>query len=385
MKSSTAARLLLLVTGLLGLVTLTCQSANRPKIAWARRFRDVINPSYGQASCMQAAPDGGYVLASTENADDASFPMLMIKTNADGEEQWRQRYGSPDSSLELPIIMGLAAQGTGDGGYVMLGTIEWSEFGGVPRNGAGLVKTDSSGITEWTRLSRDWGYANSIAQASGGGYAIGGSGESGAFILRTDPQGDSLWATTSSVGGAYNETGPLQLVSDGGFVLPFTAQSGSNDMHAALLKLTSDGTVSWLMDESSVHSCRGVCETPDEGFMLVGQDSGPQPALGEGWFSLVCTDAQGEAKRVMHVRAGDGRAIDLMPDGNRALAGSSRDHPCVVKADTLGYEIWSATWVEDRGTFTSVKATADGGIVAAGPLSNTPEILAVKFMPPDRE
>src|ERR1700759_956253 len=84
--------------------------------------REVFAKNYGGAKDDRATdvlitPDGGYLLVGqTESFGAGERDVFLVKTDKDGNEQWRKAYGGPG------MDRGFAAVATADGGYVVIGT-----------------------------------------------------------------------------------------------------------------------------------------------------------------------------------------------------------------------------------------------------------------------
>jgi hypothetical protein len=118
--------------------------------------------------------DGGYILA-------ASFANAfnLVKVDSTGQMQWSKNYALSGAGESTCAIQ------TSDGGYAITGYV--SDASGA--NSTRLLKTDSSGNTQWDRTYPGLG-AYSLIQTSGGGYALTGDR---AFLLITDSSGNTLW------------------------------------------------------------------------------------------------------------------------------------------------------------------------------------------------
>jgi len=163
----------------------------------------------GQGKCVQLTSDSGYVVIGSDSIND----LFFIKTDSQGNILWNHYYGENYSGYNCWV------EETSDSGYIFV-AVESANYN------IWLVKTDAVGDTFWTRTygggGVDWG--RSVKQTSDGGYIITGEtwsfgpGESGLWLLKTDAQGDTLWART--FGGTNSDGGWFgQPTSDGGYIL----------------------------------------------------------------------------------------------------------------------------------------------------------------------
>ena len=181
--------------------------------------------SYGgsgtdEGCAIEQTRDGGYIIAGhTESYGAGGYDIYLIKTDSLGNTQWTRTYGGDQSDRAYSI------QQTSDDGYVIGGYSHsfgpWTDFY--------LVKTDALGDTLWTRTyggpNEDRAYC--ARQTSDGGYIITGQTYSSSAtgydirVVRTDPEGDTVW--TSTYGGAGWDCGRSgQQTVDGGFVFAGT-------------------------------------------------------------------------------------------------------------------------------------------------------------------
>lgn len=110
---------------------------------WRQYFGGSLNESF---TSVAPTSDGGYIIA-VEVCDLAfiDLQMLLIKTDANGDEQWSVTF---DGSGRDGLIVGSTVYPTVDGGYVVLGTTDSFGAGGFD---IWLIKTDSNGAEEWSR------------------------------------------------------------------------------------------------------------------------------------------------------------------------------------------------------------------------------------------
>jgi hypothetical protein len=138
----------------------TCQS-------WAKAFGgswDDVGYSVRQTR------DGGYILLGyTYSFGKGRSDFWLIKTNAKGEKEWDKTFGGENDDA------GYSVQQTRDGGYILVGSTYPS---GSAFRDVLLIKTDAYGNNQWSKTlggddSEDIGYA--VQQTSDDGYIMLGS------------------------------------------------------------------------------------------------------------------------------------------------------------------------------------------------------------------
>ena len=194
---------------------------------WDKTFG---GPGDQSGQCVQLTTDGGYIIAGYIGYGGGGKDSWLIKTDANGNEQWNKTFGSPDQFQYV--------QQTTDGGYIMVG-------------GSWLIKTDSGGNEHWRKAIDGGGY--SVHQTSDGGYVIaagfsmtvGSQSYTDALLIKADSNGNESWR--KAFGGACNDGATYaQQTSDGGYILIANTQSygvGSND--GWLIKTDANGNEQW--------------------------------------------------------------------------------------------------------------------------------------------
>jgi len=138
--------------------------------------------------------DGGLVLAGSAYEGPIGkgwHDALLVKTNADGEILWVKTYGGPQADYAYDVIE------TSDGGFALAGATYAS---GAFENML-LLKTDSDGNELWRQAyggeGSDTGRA--VCETSNGDFIAAGSAYSytcywgDMFAVRTSPEGETLW------------------------------------------------------------------------------------------------------------------------------------------------------------------------------------------------
>lgn len=156
---------------------------------WTKSYPEM---STSVGSTIINTTDGGAIIAGgvgdevleTSNA-------LLIKINNQGEKEWSQTYGTAQGQTAQDVYQ------TADGGFVFTG-IQSTSNGAVVNFDIYLVKTDANGNEEWSRTFGEGenDYGNAVIQTIDGGYAIAGAtgsyGQGGGdvILIKTDDQGN---------------------------------------------------------------------------------------------------------------------------------------------------------------------------------------------------
>ena len=192
-------------------------------------------------SSVRETPDGGYILSG-----DASYPVdaWLLKTDSNGTEQWNRTFGGAGDDSVYSV------QNTLDGGYILAGR---SKSYGVGID-AWLIKTDANGNEQWNKNFGLDGFdcVYSVVQTSDGGYVLAGKidtaknpdfkglifyKDNDAWLFKTDANGNLEWSKT--IGGLKgDEARSVQQTSDGGYIIAGTTESyGSGGSDIWLVKI----------------------------------------------------------------------------------------------------------------------------------------------------
>ena len=175
--------------------------------------------------------------------------VWLIKTDANGDSLWTRTYGT------INMDQGYSVQNTYDGGYIVTGRL-YSDVTGT--YDAYLLKTDENGDSIWAKT---WGgtngdFGNYVQQTSDGRYIIIGStysfgaGECDLWLIKTGFFLDTLW--TNTYGGTGTDQGyAVQQTSDSCYIIAGNSNSfgaggrsaDSSDVY--LIHTDADGDTIW--------------------------------------------------------------------------------------------------------------------------------------------
>ena len=232
-------------------------------VEWSKRYGGYFT-EVGME--VRQTNDGGYILVGwTESFSSGDGNIWLLKTDADGNELWNKTFGEEDSG-------GTSVQQTNDEGYIIAGGIDSDTMGELI-----LIKTDSYGNEEWSKTyggSAEDG-ACSVQQTSDGGYIVlGGTlslefGGFGAWLIRTDSEGNELWNKTYGGSGL----GTVQLTTDGGFVFTDSVNSLLSQRQLRIVKINKNGRTQWIRELGTTSGDWGssIQQTSDGGYIAVGE------------------------------------------------------------------------------------------------------------------
>ena len=270
---------------------------------------------------------------------------------------------------------------TSDSGYIFTGFTLSFGAGGYD---AYFVKTDVNGDLLWAKAYGGTGddVGTSILQSSDGGYTIAGytssfgAGGTDVWLLKINSSGDTVWSKT--YGGTNNETSAcVQQTTDGGYIISgntFSFGAGADD--AYLIKTDNNGDTLWTKTYGGTEIDNGnyVEQTVDSGFIITGVtvkfgDSIPH-------IHLIKTKFNGDTlwtKTYGGINIDEAYSVHQTSDSGYIISGTTRSfgggnpHVYMIKTDKGGNLLWSKTfggWFIDESR--SVQQTTDGGYIIAG-------------------
>lgn len=251
---------------------------------WTRKFGGQEDDN---GWCVKETSDKGYIIAGfTESYDASMNDVLLLKTDADGNKQWHKTYGGSGDDIAWSIAINQ------DDGFTI--AAQTNSFGNGDLD-AYLIRTDPNGDTLWTRtyggpevdrvFSVDLAHDGSILLA-GITYSYG-AGDRDAYLLKTDNSGKLLWQNTYG-GPGYDNAHTVIVNRNDDIILTgygeYWGNAGKMDMF--LKQITLNGEDIWSQSYGGAENDRAmtVYQLQDGGYILTGFTQ----SFGEGdWDAYV--------------------------------------------------------------------------------------------------
>ncbi len=230
----------------------------------------------GTAVCQ--TNDGGYAVCGYTTSEGAGEEdIYLIRTDAGGELLWSRTFGGEKTD------MGIAVMETSDGGFAIGSST--NSFGGS-NSDFYLIKTDAQGIEQWAKAYHptgehghgfDWGTAMCVSPD--GGFFIAGHSDCNdlmdAFVIKLDADGDEIWSKAFG-GDFYDYATAVKPTSDGGvFVCGATKTPfNNNDIFLARLDNSGNITANKTIGGPGAQWASSLCLTRGGDCIVAGQTSG---------------------------------------------------------------------------------------------------------------
>ncbi len=205
--------------------------------------------------------------------------LLAVYSTAFSQNTFQRMYQVSNFAFSVANSI----QQTSDGGYIMGGSD--SANVGQDRD-VFLVKTDANGDTLWARSYGTSGieYGQYAIETIDGGYIVVGTSYNGdwnVYLVKTNAGGDTLW--TKTLGGAFDdEANFVQNTNDGNVIIAgYTNSAGAGNYDYFLLKMDLAGTILWSNTYGTVADelAYTVKQTLDKGYIIAGAAFAPNNTI----------------------------------------------------------------------------------------------------------
>ena len=224
----------------------------------------------------------GFVLVGLTYLFGGDSDVWVVKIDGDGDEAWSKTYGGAIEDA------GRAVASTGGSDYVVAG---YTNSMGNGDYDFLLLKLDSSGNMLWNKtyggVESDKAYA--MVEAAGGYVVVGdtrskGAGESDAWVIKVDADGNLVWDKT--VGGEGFDMPTCVTVSgyEGFLVGGFTFSFGNGERDFWLFKVDDSGNVLWscTVGRTAFEEAYAALEVAENEFVMAGWTN----SIGQGYYDF---------------------------------------------------------------------------------------------------
>lgn len=350
-----------------------------------RQFQFTTQSAENAGTTVCEAPDGNFVVAGYTYGDGGagtnrgSADAWVFKTDKRGNLIWNRLLGGSGYDSFQHIMA------TNDGGYLLTGITESTDFGIVGNHGGRdilLVKLDANGQTQWQRClggseadagysalvnNRSDGYIVAGITASNNGDVGGNHGQTDVWVAETDRTGTIRWQRCLGGTGAEGYTsgnsgvGLTSFSKLGGYLFTTSTTSANGDvtgnMHpnanreAWVGQLSNTGvlTAQRCFGGSETDALYSVVKMPGGGFTLAGYttssdgDVSKPHSIVDADYWLVRLDAAGQFVWEKSVGSGGldlANTLTATPDGTVIVAGSAAQANGDVPAGNGGVDAW---------------------------------------------
>jgi hypothetical protein len=228
----------------------------------------------------------GFVLVGLTYSFGGDSEVWVVKIDGDGNEVWSKNYGGAmeDAGRAVALMEGNYCVVAGYTNSVDNGDYDFL-----------LLKIDSSGNMAWNKtyggLQSDKAYA--IAETTGGCVVAGdtrskGEGESDAWIIKVDVNGELVWERT--VGGkGFDMPTCIEVSSYQGFLAGgFTFSFGNGKRDFWLFKVDDDGNILWscTVGRTEFEEAYAALEVAENEFFMAGWTN----SIGQGHYDFYVTE-----------------------------------------------------------------------------------------------
>ena len=348
------------------------QGSSSPEIEWIYTYDSIIDD---KAFYVDQTMDGGYIFTGSTIVTPPGYTeLLLVKTDGNGEESWRNNFPN-----YLTNLYGTVVHQTSDGGYIVVGSVGYTYLWDVQ-----VTKADSNGDFVWQKsfgMIDELDHGIDVLQTSDGGYIVlgltssYGEGSADIWLIKLSADGTELWNKTIG-GDSLDEPKSFMKVDDGYVIVGETdAVDGMGDVW--VVKTNEVGEVSWQKTFGNSNITEGgVCvKTVSNGYIILGN------LYDMNWtesFWLLRLDAQGTLAWDQQISvSGDvhGTSITTTTDGGYFITGIISDpisyitDVYLLKLNYQGITQWVKTIDISDGLWDDAYCgiqSRDGGYVAVG-------------------
>jgi hypothetical protein len=247
-------------------------------LLWSKTYGDSLGD---EARSIKELPDGSFIISGFSlylgGASGTSYKNVIMKLDSTGDSLWTKSYGS--AGIFVPEGLGTGVESTYDGGFIMVGKYANGSNG----NDFLVLKTDANGDSLWAKLYGGTGpdIPRSVQRTNDSCYIVSGTtksfgpnaGTGNMWILKLNQSGDTLW--TKVIGSTLEEECYMaRPTDDGGYIL--AGRTGNISVYGSelyVVKTDSAGNKEWEQSFGNPGDNdfgRDIIQTADKGYVIAG-------------------------------------------------------------------------------------------------------------------
>lgn len=354
------------------MIAVASLSAQAPDTLWTKTYG---GPGNDYAHYMDITEDDGFIITGSYFQGEANSDFYLIRTDQQGNPLWTQTYGGDYYDGGRWLFQ------TSDNGYFVTGIDRSYNFGD---NNIHVFKTDSNGNMLWAKSyggEHEDGVAAGQPTTDGGCILIGytasfSNGSMDVWLLRLDADGDTLWTKTYG-GENYDFGASVTQTPDQGYFVICSINYGFDDQGLTLIKTDPDGDSLWARRYFGNNEFgASIIPTADNAYLILANTLASGDELD---IRLIKIEDDGDtlwSKIIAGPEIVLGNSIQQSADGGFIICGSAGPYfdqdIYIVKTDSDGEIAWTKTicgrqYGNDAGN--CIRQTSDGGFVLTGWLS----------------
>jgi len=191
---------------------------------------------------IKATSKGNYIIVGASGSDRANYDCVLIKIDENGNILWENYYGAPGG--EGGYDRGHSVIETSDGGFLVIGETNYGDALNML-----VVKTDADGEEEWVQIFGDslHDHGSDIIETSDGNYVICGrfdttlNGKNDIGLIKFDYNGQEIWRKIFSMHGSEWATSLIETNDNGLLLTGHTDSIGMGSYDLFIMKTDSEG------------------------------------------------------------------------------------------------------------------------------------------------
>ena len=186
--------------------------------------------------------DHNYIVIGASGSDRANYDFYVLKINNDGDIIWENYFGAPGG--DGGYDRGHSIIETSDGDFLAVGETNYGDALNIL-----VVKIDAEGNDEWKKIYGEalHDHADSIMETSDGNYVLCGrldktsTGKNDIGLIKINDEGEEIWKKIMSMSCSEWATSVIETSDNDLLIAGHTNSIGSGSYDMFVMKTDSEG------------------------------------------------------------------------------------------------------------------------------------------------